>query len=892
MADPTLRIRIAGDLSAIKLSVAELRKDFATLGTQITKTGNQGAASMSRMEKAVVGTQRAVKALATSFAVLQAVRLTVGLGDQFLQLNGVLKLATKTTEEFLIAQKGVFEIAQKTRAPVTETANTYGALERTTRKLGLSQTELLRTLETVNKAVGLTPVSAQAAQASLVQFSQALGGDFKAGAQELNSILEQTPGLAISIAEGLGIETSQLKKMGEEGKLSTELVVRGLLRISDSVDDKFKNVPKTVSGVIETIKNDLLFAIGGAGNAPLIEALENLRTLVSDPNTVKGLTAIAAAIVSVTTAAVNSISAIANFTHWIGEELAVAINGAAGDDLVRLGDQIVFLQKAIKSVENTSDFDPLNIFSGGGKEGRLAKLRAELEATKKVYDAAALSAANAARAGTAAGAASDQAAKEAADKAERDFQAAQARLAAREDGRNAVIQNAALLKDATDRMLAELDRVYAEGSIKLQDYFDRKRKLQIDAINAELEAAKAEADSADKAEQRAKALTRITILERQRNDVVKQTAIERSAAEKQAAQDLEDIEARIAEAGGDALSRKLLELDRERQALLKKFAQDPDAVTLVQRLFDVEAARARADQIKAEADRLITDLQNRETSVSQQISAGVISQAVGEKQLHAAREATIAQLVRQRDALQELYNVAPNAETLQAIEEFNNRIGAVAERNLTGMGRAIADLRAELSRLQEDFAGDAIKSLTDSLANLFTNLVDGSKSAGDALKDFVRGFAQAMLQIAARALATYLVLQVLDAIYPGLGKATAASLGAASHHTGGIAGTRPATRQVNPMIFGAAPRYHQGGVAGLAPNEVPAILEKGEEILPRSDPRHAMNGGGVQGASPGTRVVNVFDPSFVPDQMDSAAGEKIILNVIGKNPGRVRQLIG
>ena len=36
----------------------------------------------------------------------------------------------------------------------------------------------------------------------------------------------------------------------------------------------------------------------------------------------------------------------------------------------------------------------------------------------------------------------------------------------------------------------------------------------------------------------------------------------------------------------------------------------------------------------------------------------------------------------------------------------------------------------------------------------------------------------------------------------------------------------------------------------------------------------------------------VVDPSLVQDYLDSPAGEEAILNVIGRNPGRVKQVVG
>jgi len=54
-------------------------------------------------------------------------------------------------------------------------------------------------------------------------------------------------------------------------------------------------------------------------------------------------------------------------------------------------------------------------------------------------------------------------------------------------------------------------------------------------------------------------------------------------------------------------------------------------------------------------------------------------------------------------------------------------------------------------------------------------------------------------------------------------------------HSGGVAGKDGYGhgRVVSPSVFTGAKRYHRGGVAGLQPGEVPAILQKGEVVLPR-----------------------------------------------------------
>jgi hypothetical protein len=89
----------------------------------------------------------------------------------------------------------------------------------------------------------------------------------------------------------------------------------------------------------------------------------------------------------------------------------------------------------------------------------------------------------------------------------------------------------------------------------------------------------------------------------------------------------------------------------------------------------------------------------------------------------------------------------------------------------------------------------------------------------------------------------------------GGGAAAAANpmVNASIWHAGGIVGAGAPMRAVPVSAFADAPRLHSGGWAGLRPDEVPAILQRGERVLNR---REATGYG--RGASAGTGVhVNI-----------------------------------
>jgi TP901 family phage tail tape measure protein len=122
----------------------------------------------------------------------------------------------------------------------------------------------------------------------------------------------------------------------------------------------------------------------------------------------------------------------------------------------------------------------------------------------------------------------------------------------------------------------------------------------------------------------------------------------------------------------------------------------------------------------------------------------------------------------------------------------------------------------------------------------------------------------------------------------------AAGAAAAAAHNGGIAGRF--TMSKNGIgTLGNGVHYHTGGLVGLAPDEVSAVLRKGEEVITEEDPRHRNNGGldknPSQGNTPSVRVVPVLDPSTIHDAMSSSDGEQVIVTILKKRASTVKQLL-
>lgn len=157
----------------------------------------------------------------------------------------------------------------------------------------------------------------------------------------------------------------------------------------------------------------------------------------------------------------------------------------------------------------------------------------------------------------------------------------------------------------------------------------------------------------------------------------------------------------------------------------------------------------------------------------------------------------------------------------------------------------------------------------------FAQAIAAGESATTALKDAFLSFASDFLRQIAQMIVQQIAYNAAVTILRAVGVATG---GVPVAHGGGIIGsTMGRSRSVNPALFANAARYHTGGVAGLRPNEVPAILERGEEVLTRDDPRHRSNGGvGGGGGDVSVKNVVVYDAAAALEMgLSDKRGEKV-----------------
>ena len=296
------------------------------------------------------------------------------------------------------------------------------------------------------------------------------------------------------------------------------------------------------------------------------------------------------------------------------------------------------------------------------------------------------------------------------------------------------------------------------------------------------------------------------------------------------------------------------------------------AAQLIQVRKEQEAIKYNQEQL-AETEREITRITQARAAEIQLIeaerSAGMLSNLEAQQEINEVTDRYRQQLI----------------DTVTAAREFAQVLGDTAavakfDAMLLGLKNVQKQLLITAQQVDQTFAS--------SLVNAFDSFIQGTQSAGAAFRqfaaDFLRQIAQMILQ--------QIILNALQ--NSGFGGAVASAF--PTNHTGGVVGYSSGSKVVNPMVFAGAVRYHSGGIAGLKPNEVPSILERGEEVLTKNDPRHRDNGGmdgSGEGGTQGVQIVNSIDSeSVLSSAINKPGGRKQLLNFIRANKSSIRSMIG
>ncbi|HHP6692886.1 TPA: tape measure protein [Acinetobacter baumannii] len=267
-------------------------RNARNLGNELDSIERKGDYASKSMD----GLSVATRALAGYMAGLVTVSSAISKMDTYTGLQNRLKLVTNNQVELNKATEDTFRIAQKTYSAWDSVLQVYQRFSDNAKTLNLTMDDTARLTETVSKAVAISGASAEAADAALVQFGQALASGTLRG-EELNSVMEQTPALAKAIAQGMGITVGELRSVAAEGKITSQEIVKALKNVQNDVDALFAKTDITIGQSLTLLNNEITKFVGEAGKgsgaaqvlAGSVQTLASNLDLIADGALVVGI---------------------------------------------------------------------------------------------------------------------------------------------------------------------------------------------------------------------------------------------------------------------------------------------------------------------------------------------------------------------------------------------------------------------------------------------------------------------------------------------------------------------------------------------------------------------------------------------------------------------------
>lgn len=239
----------------------------SVLEQSVSETNNELKETRSAATQALGG----INGLKTGYTALAGALASIGVGlgvgelvkaaDSYTNLSAQIVIATQKGGDFESAMAGVHRVALATNSTLDATAALFTRMNAVGKEVGYSQEQALKLTQTITQAIQVGGGSAEAAEGAVIQFIQAMQGGVLRG-EEFNSIMEGGIGLADALARGLGVTTGELRKMAENGELSSERVVKALSSQAESVQELYNKFPTTVGNAVQRLTTQWQILIG------------------------------------------------------------------------------------------------------------------------------------------------------------------------------------------------------------------------------------------------------------------------------------------------------------------------------------------------------------------------------------------------------------------------------------------------------------------------------------------------------------------------------------------------------------------------------------------------------------------------------------------------------
>lgn len=252
--DVRLLNQARASLGEVNLAVREMEENYrraAQQEQQVTRNIRQSTQAEQQLNASIRGGNDALdgmvgkaKNLATTIGASVGLKKLIELSDQMTSTTARLNFIVDDGDSVEALEAKIMASAQRSRAAYLDTASAIASMGANAGAAFTSNDELIAFMEQVNKQFVIGGASAQGQAAAMLQLTQAMAAGALRG-EELNSILENAPGIARAIEQYMGIAEGSIKSYAEKGAVSATVVKNALLSIADETNAKFNGMAMT-----------------------------------------------------------------------------------------------------------------------------------------------------------------------------------------------------------------------------------------------------------------------------------------------------------------------------------------------------------------------------------------------------------------------------------------------------------------------------------------------------------------------------------------------------------------------------------------------------------------------------------------------------------------------
>lgn len=244
----------AQELASAQTHAAETAGQAESAAKRAANANREFKDSSGLAAKSADSLTQALKQLVGGYLGIQTLKKASDLSDTLVSTRTRLDQMNDGLQTTAELETMIYQAAQNSRGSFVDTLGLVSQLGTMAGSAFDNTREVVLFAEQLNKKLVLSGASGMAAQAAILQLEQGLASGVLRG-DELNSVMEQTPALAKTIADYLQVSIGDLRTMGSEGKITAAIVKNALFSAAEETNAAFEKTPMTWAQVWTTATN-------------------------------------------------------------------------------------------------------------------------------------------------------------------------------------------------------------------------------------------------------------------------------------------------------------------------------------------------------------------------------------------------------------------------------------------------------------------------------------------------------------------------------------------------------------------------------------------------------------------------------------------------------------